>query len=186
VGLSALGNRFSYSQAQSQAPNVWQVEDLAGNVSLSLADVQISGMQLSPDGSRVAVRKGGPFLYGFTTQLYDNGTLTDAFDGAPLVWLDQDHLFVNAFDRNNPDFQRGGRIYAFPGGFQPGPQLDFLFDDDAAMLSPTEIYSGHSGNSVYSLTTGELLWSAEPADEGAVASSNIVFAIGNQVMISAY
>lgn len=175
VTLSALGNRFSYNG---------RVEDFAGNVSLTSS--QATAMRLSPDGSRVAVRLGELSIYSSTTQLYEDGTLFDAFDGVPALWLDQDHLVVNAFDRNNPDFQNGVRIYAIPGGFQPGPKLDFFFDDDAAMLSPTEIYYGHSNNSVYSLATGELLWSGAPADKAAVASSNIVFAIGNQIMFSAY
>ena len=182
LSLSALGNRFSYVNAKEQKR---YVEDLAGNVSLTLSDTETSGIQLSPDGSRVAVRIGGPAIIASTTRLYEDGTLIDAFAGGPVLWLDQDHLLVNAFDFS-PDFQDGGRIYAIPGGLQPGPQLDFFLDNDVAMLSPTEIYSGHSHNSVYSLSTGELLWSGDPADRGAVASDNIVYAIGNQVMIAAY
>jgi hypothetical protein len=90
--------------------------------------------------------------------------------------------------KNNPDVQRGARIYTIPGGFQPGPQLDLIIEDDeddAAMLSQTEIYSAQL-NRVYSLATGELLWSGDPADRGAVASDNIVYTVGNQVMSSAY
>ena len=191
LSLSPLGYRFSYAwNVPSDGAYKRQIEDLTGDVNMRFdGDSFISGIKLSPDETRVAVRRGRPPTSHYSTQLYENGTLIGAFDGAPVLWLDQDHLIVHTLsDQNNPDFQRGARIYAIPGGFQPGPQLDLFTEDDAddaAMLSPTEIYSGHL-NRVYSLSTGELLWSGPPAGRGAVASNHIVYTVGPQLMFSEY
>jgi hypothetical protein len=93
-----------------------------------------------------------------------------------------------AWEFNNPDKPGGARIYAVPGGFQPGPRLPNLDYLDPQMLSSTEVYAEPSDNSVHSLSTGERLWSCDEAREGqgTVAAGNIVFSNASKVMIAPY
>ncbi|HKY36841.1 MAG TPA: hypothetical protein VJN18_12925 [Polyangiaceae bacterium] len=183
VSVSALGNRFSYTTGGAQT-----VVDLAGNVSFTRSGGADTKLALSPDGSRVAAPSGTPNVAATTTNIYENGTLIDALTGYPLLWLDQDHLLVDTVGEfNNPNKPGGARIYAIPGGFQPGPRLPGLGYLDPQMVSSTEIYAEYH-NSVYSLTTGERLWSCDPDSEGegTVAAGNIVFTKANKVMLTPY
>lgn len=183
VSMSALGNRVGYTAGALQT-----VMDLAGNVTFTRSEGDDTTLALSSDGSRVAAPSGTPNVAATTTTIYENGTLIDALTGYPLLWLDHDHLLVDTvWENNNPNKPGGARIYAVPGGFEPGPQLPGLGYDDPRMVSSTELYAEYP-NSVYSLSTGEQLWSCDVSNEGqgAVAGGNIVFSIANKVMITPY
>ena len=186
VTFSALGNRFAYT---ASFPASQTVTDLAGNVSFTRSGGQDTRLALSPDGSRVAAPSGTPNAATTTTNIYENGTLIDAFAGYALLWLDQDRLLVNTVsESNNPNNPGGARIYAVPGGFQPGPRLPSLDYADPRMVSSTEVYAEPRDNAVYSLSTGERLWSCDDAPEGqgTVAAGNIVFSTANKIIFTQY
>lgn len=165
VRLSALGNLLSSSSLQDPTSSgaVRTVSDLDGNVSFergaSGADLQLV---LSEDGSRIAVQRGSDST---VSDIYENGTVIESFTGYPLLWIDEDHLLMDA---PRPT------IYRIPGGAQPGPNLEALGNEDPQLISSTEVYAARS-NKVFSLSTGEELWSCETTNHGAVAADNIAF-----------
>jgi hypothetical protein len=177
--MSSQGNRFGHQTGVADDGPSWtytqEVRDLDDNVSLSLTEsVPVNGLnaaianppRLSADGTLVAVASGN------ATNVYASGVLVNAFPGTPLSWFDDNRLLV--------ELDGAWRIYDSSGQLQPTPNLKATYDpSEVHIVSATEIYSPGFG-AIYSLTSGEELWSCDGArfGPGTAAANYAVFVSG--------
>jgi hypothetical protein len=173
--MSSEGNRFghqtgSYDQGTNRWSYTMDVRDLNDDVSLSLTenipvndlDARVDApLRLSADGTLVAVASGN------ATNVYDNGVLVNALSGKPLAWFDDDRLLV--------ELDGHFRVYDSSGQLEPSANLkDYAGNDIVSIVSATEIYSEDYG-AIYSLTSGEEIWSCGSSWLGTAAAGYATF-----------
>jgi hypothetical protein len=167
--------------------------DTAPGVDLLLGN-PVAALQLSPDGTGVAEVEGSGSAA--TTSIYSNGKLATALTATVLCWLDNSELLgevtVNGV---KAETYQGAYIYSSTGTvISPIPTLPQI---PSAQMIPsssttpaTSIYAA-AFNSVYSLSTGSVIWtSGSPMSvgnaTGAVSGSYIVFESQNLVLAESY
>jgi hypothetical protein len=167
----------------------------------SSASSNVGQLQLSPDGTLVAEAPPSPnhsvFIMGnVVTTIYRNGTLATAIPGWVVGWIDNNTLLVNNYAWGGmalEDEYTGAALYDSTGKMLSSvPGLPHLYFFQA--LSSTSIYSAEN-NAIYSLVTGTATWKSGTSDGagcraggncGAVAGSEVVFAIGHLVIAEPY
>jgi len=181
--MSSQGNRFGHETGEfDDASTIWtytqQVRDLDDNVSLGLTESFTTNdngledgrlLRLSADGTLVTVARGD------STNVYENGVLIDTFRGEALAWFDDNRLLI--------ELDGEWRIVDSSGHLQPA--LKWRADEgygDAQFVSATEVYSPTLGP-IFSLTTGEKLWSCDRAlanSYAGMAAANYVVFVSNE------
>jgi hypothetical protein len=141
-------------------------------------------IQLSPDGTLVAV-SGGPPDANSATNIYKNGVLVAAVPGWAVGWIDNSQLLVNSYTSGRQLVYAGSTIYDPTGAKVATPPLPELREFQVA--TSDWIYSAQQ-NTIYSLTTGAAVWTSPnpSAGIGAVSGSNIVFESGSRVLVESY
>ncbi|HEX2871141.1 MAG TPA: hypothetical protein VHP33_07795 [Polyangiaceae bacterium] len=184
--MSSQGNRFGHETGVFDSSYTYtrQVRDLDDNVSLVLTEsvndlsVEYDGhLRLSADGTLVAVTafdpNNNPTRRGDSTSVYENGVLINTFRGNALAWFDDDRLLI--------ELDGAWRVVDSSGHLEPAPEqpADYGYGDgDAQIVSASEVYSPDQG-AIYSLTTGEKLWTCDRAWSigyaGRAAANYVVF-----------
>jgi hypothetical protein len=161
--MSSNGARFGHVVGTS--PHTHRVLDLDDNVSLMVTSDSAQPPRLSADGTLVAVAAAGYTA----SNLYQGGTLFGVVPGEAAAWVDDQHLLVHARDEMN---RVRARIYDTQGNLQPGFDLPEL--GEVTVISTAAVYS-EQYNAIYSLATGDTLFSGVAADRGAVAADQVVY-----------
>ncbi len=194
------GLYFNYTREVtplSGSPIIWS------DTPAPTAPPQNAAMFLSPDGTLIAastpIVTGGGYSSSVTTSIYKNGTLVATVNGFVVGWIDNSRLMVNTFDSSGN--YTGALIYDATGTLLTTlnslPQLassvtsylpnNFLTVDSNSIYAP-------STYSIYSLTTGAVLWSEAlpvpataypPYRAASTLSGNyVVFTSGTRVMVA--
>jgi hypothetical protein len=197
---AVLGESF-----YTAAPCLAQAVPTMGTATLWCGKTNVGLPALSPDGTLVAVSPLSTAVGGGdngTTNIYLNGALVTAVNGAGVVWIDNDTLLTNSFSYNGmTGFYEytGASLYSSMGQLKGSPPLPHLGPVQA--ISSTSVYDGTS-NAIYSLTTGAATWasgspittdivdSANGSPNGALSSavsgSYVVFESGNLILAEPY
>jgi len=145
---------------------------------------QFQPIRLSTDGSLIAVSSSKDSQAG--TNVYLNGSLSTAVSGWAAGWLAGNRLLVNNYtvSQGNTTF-KNCVVYSSTGtplGTPPLPELSSI-----QAVGSDDVYD-QVRNSIYSATSGAVLWStSSPAlGVGAVAGPRVVFASGAQVRAEPY
>ncbi len=133
-------------------------------------------IHLSPNGQWLAVADGTSSASG--TNIYLNGSHTNLLEGIALSWVDDNQILLN---RRGPSGYlgvdhrtAGGQVVT---ALLPLPELSSI-----QVIPPSSLYSSER-NTVYSLSTGGVLWSGPASvSAGAVAGSNVIYALGASVI----
>lgn len=198
---------LSHLLAWWETPMPWRLTTITGTElpsygpgSLGTADVQPS--RLSPRGTNAAFMLGIALsgssleIVNAKTQIYANGVLTGTVMGAPLAWIDDDHLLVATY--------REERILTSVFAVQ---DQAFLYDAASAQgvlvplpkvgsplgrpelvtpLGGTLLYA-QTGNRVIDYATGATTWRGDPlVMDGVVVGSDILFTRGPRLFRAAF
>jgi hypothetical protein len=180
--------RARFATPLSGSPEIWSDTDGAFGYLDSLNRVL-----LSPDGSLIGVADN--ILGDWHTSIIQNGTLAATVPGYALAWLDNQRILVSEYTNtssppgeppgNTTVTYVGSSIYSATGSLlasPPLPEMDLF--PDMQPIGSDEIYDPKQ-NTVYSLTTGQPVWTGSSAlsGRGAVAGSSVVYASGSSIMI---
>jgi hypothetical protein len=148
------------------------------------AYLQDQPVQLSPDGTLVAVSSAAPDNSAgtaTTTSIYRNGTLLTTLSGWAVGWLDNARLLVNNYGPESYPYL-GASIYGPTGTPLGAPALPEL---QAIQPLGGELLYAPALNQVLSLTTPTPPWqSGDPGSGlGAVTSSGVAFVSGTLVLV---
>jgi hypothetical protein len=164
-----------------------QVGPTTGGAPVWSVNTQNDGINLSPDGTLIAVSTGYSTYTkdATTTNIYTNGMLTTAVTGLAVGWIDNNQLLVNNYPPGYkaPATYSNATIYSATGSpiaaTVPLPELlTFQPVNSSAIYSPTlnTIFALPSGNTLYTSST--------PANgQGAVVGSNVVFTSGSRIVV---
>lgn len=169
----------------SGSPLIWS------DTNSTTTNIVLDPILLSPDGTLIAEYTGivgvGGQAANPSTNIIQNGTLITAVPGAGVGWIDNTHLLANQWI---PQFYGNyvygsSTIYSSTGqvlGTPPLPEI-VQFQD----VSSDSIYVPQQ-NSIYSLTTGQPLWTGTYPSSGigAVSGSLIVYESGTSIVIESY
>jgi hypothetical protein len=141
-------------------------------------------IQLSPDGTLIAVSNGGPAA-GTTTNIFQNGVLVGAASGWAVGWLDNSRLLVNTYTSSNTIPPYAGAVIYSSSGTQLStsaiPELSRI-----QALGGDQIYSPDE-NTIFSISSGQPVWTAtQLSTDGAVAGSYVVFSAGSQILLDTH
>ena len=148
---------------------------------------------LSPDGTLIAVYNLAQESASVTS-VYKNGTLVTAVPGAAVGWIDNDRLLVNQYATSRygpPDPYSGCTIYSSAGAVLATPALPQL--QSIQTINSDSVYDA-SSNAIYSLTTGQPIWTASYPNSGpglltgvgAVSGAYVVYESGHSVVVESY
>jgi hypothetical protein len=140
-------------------------------------------LRLSPSG-RVAAPSERLSSASATTNLYWNNTLTGAASGFPAIWVSDDRVLLHRYVWGHG----GSTQYSDSAIVDPTgavlQTVNLTSTGRAQMVDAQRIYAG---NKIYSLTTGQVLWSsANEGTVGGVTDSDVVFISNNTVRIEPY
>jgi hypothetical protein len=123
---------------------------------------------------------------GTGTNIYENYTLTTAVSGWPVGWIDNSRLLTNAYIATveNPfGGYASATIYSSSGTILATPALPELLS--LQTVSTDSVYSPYR-NSIYSLTTGDLILGfgavTSPNVGGALVGNYLVYPSGDLVL----
>jgi hypothetical protein len=172
-------------QVYKASQNIATIGPNDGSVSFT-APAYSDPPRFSPDDTLTAITPVPASSNPTTTNIYRSGVLVNAFKGWPIGWLDNNRMLV-------VNYQDTGRV--------PLPYKDTTIVDITGTVLATspipqisrfqtvgtdQIYVP-STNSIYSVTTGQTIWTATtPSTMGAVAGPNVVFTSGSKVFIDTY
>jgi len=163
-----------------------QVTSITGGPIIWSDTVSGQPIQLSPDGTLIAVSNGPPAT-NTVTNIYKNGQLVTAVSGWAVGWIDDGRLLVNNYGVQYPSPSQylGCTIYDPTGVKLATPSLPELRQFQT--VTSDLIYSAQV-NTIYSLSSGASTWtSSSPSlGVGAVAGSYVVFASGSRVLLASY
>ena len=197
---AVLGESF-----YTAAPCLAQAVPTMGTSTLWCGKTNVGLPASSPDGTLVAVSPPSTAVGGGdngTTNIYLNGALVTAVNGAAVAWIDNDTLLTNLFTYNGmTGFYEytGASLYSSTGQLKGSPPLPQV--GPVQVISSTSVYDGTS-NAIYSLTTGAVTWasgspittdivdstngSPNGALSSAVSGSYVVFESGNLILAEPY
>jgi hypothetical protein len=148
---------------------------------------QNDGINLSPDGTLIAV-SSGPKTNTSTTNIYKNGVLATAVNGFPIGWIDNNQLLVNNYGQQvsiSTYAYTGASIYSATGSLVSTPTLPELLTiqpvDSTSIYSPTR-------NTIFSLPSGNVLYQSGTPVTGpaAVAGPSVVFTSGTRIVVDTH
>jgi hypothetical protein len=166
---------------------IWQVLPTTGGAVTWSSANPYNGINLSPDGTLIAVSTGYSTYTkdATTTNIYTNGMLTTAVTGLAVGWIDNNQLLVNNYPPayKAPAGYSNATIYSAAGSpiattVSLPELLTFQPVNSNAIYSPTlnTIFALPSGNTLYSSTTPS-------TGQGAVVGSNVVFTSGSRIVV---
>ena len=168
VSMSSSGTRFV---ERMSIPNTsqtnYQLVDLDQTPILtvrSLSSFRHGQAYLSPNGSVVAIPTTEQTRPDATADIYQDGELVGALQGAPLGFLDQTRLLANASGHAS--------VFDTSGVLQPGQILPVL--SGVTPLPADQVYSTDP-NAIYSLGSAEELWSCPRATLGSAGGGYVMF-----------
>jgi hypothetical protein len=164
-----------------------QVTPTTGGTPIWSVNTLADGINLSPDGTLIAVSTGYSTYTkdSTTTNIYTNGMLTTAVKGYAAGWIDNNQLLVNNYPPGYkaPAAYSNATIYSPTGSpivaTVPLPELlTFQPVNSSSLYSPAfnTIFALPSGNKLYSSTTPS-------TGQGAVVGSNVVFTSGSRIVV---
>ena len=149
-------------------------------------DGTIDPILLSPDGTLIAVTTDAPSPTS-VTNIFQNGTLVTAVAGYPVGWIDNNRLLVDQYTAYGQGFQRysGCTIYSAAGVPGATPSLPVL--KSIQTVNSDSVYDP-SHNAIYSLTTGQPIWTASfpGSGVGAVSGAYVVYESGHSVVVESH
>lgn len=136
-------------------------------------------LALSPDGTAVS-----EYTSTDTTNLIQSGFLKSVVPGLSVGWLDDARVLVNQYD-STPTYI-GANIYSVQGALlasPPLPELKYILP-----VTADTVYAP-SKNAIYSLTSGQLIWSGTYPDStalsvptGAISGSLVIYQSGHRII----
>jgi hypothetical protein len=184
---TALGKIwFSDCTATAQTIATGQIFWTTGSAN----DCYISGLQLSPDASEIAVEEGG------VTSIYQNGAFVTTISASGLTWLGDGELLAITSKGCCSVYSSTGMLmtsltlpnllpYAIPA-----PAVEVV----PPTANPTAIYTSLT-NSIYALSNGAVIWTSDSQSSpaivtdyplGVVSGSFVVFQSGNLLLAEPY
>jgi hypothetical protein len=172
LGTVGSGNYTRNVSGISGSPIIWS----GSGVNYS------SPIQLSPDGTMVAVSNGAPSPTS-TSNILKNGLLVTAVPGYAAGWIDNDSLLVNTYNVDS-SFQSAA-TYSATGTLQAAVSIP-----EVRIFQPVTsdlIYSPKL-NAIFSLSSGSVIWTSpnQATGVGAIAGRYVVYASGTRVLIDTY
>lgn len=165
---------------------VREVTDITGGATIWSDTGNSNPILLSPDGTLVAE-------YNFAantasvTNIFKNGTLVTAVPGAAVGWIDNDRLLVNQYIAGGVGSTqyRGCTVYSSAGVSLATPSLPEL--KSIQTVNSDSVYDP-SHNAIYSLTTGQPIWTASfpSSGVGAVSGVYVVYESGHSVVVESF
>ena len=181
--ISGFHRSSGYLHVTRETAQVGQETPIWSNNSGSrLYATEFLAMWLSPSGLRVAVADD-PEVDGGATTIYEGAVSISTVNRWPAGWIDEDRLLVNHYTFQQFPYRvehHGSSIVDSRGNFLSSPALPdirkFQTVDANSIYAPAL-------NSIFSLQTGQLVWSSESPNSGigAVAGGSIVFVSGTTV-----
>jgi Putative Ig domain len=150
--------------------------------------VEVDPILLSPDGTSIADYNGS-IGSGTATNIIHNGALVTAVPAVGIGWIDDSRLLANLYQANpepEPGFQYNGAVIYNPAGQQvAAPALPEL--KSVQTVTSDSVYDP-SHNAIYSLTTGEPLWtgSLPSTGVGAVSGTYVAYGSAHSVVLESY
>jgi hypothetical protein len=136
---------------------------------------------LSPDGTLIGVATFTAVIgqVNYSTNLLHNGTLVTAVPGFPIGWIDDARILVNQYSPTG-DLTvgyTGAAIYNSAGVKLSTPALPEL--KSLQTVTADSVYDP-SHNAIYSLTTGQPIWTGSfgGSGRGAVVGSDVIYQTG--------
>jgi hypothetical protein len=184
----------------STEPIIRQVTSTAGgsviwsDTHASLSSL-VNTILLSPDGTMIGAHTGTPnppltpVIPDPVTNIIKNGTLVTAVPGSGIGWIDNDRILVNQYRQVYRPVAE--TVYVNAAIFSSaGVQLDTLplpMLKSIQTVTSDSVYAPNS-NAIYSLTTGEPVWTGSflSSGMGAVAGSYVVYLSGHSVLVEAF
>jgi len=144
---------------------------------------------LSPDGTLIA-EYNTPGSTSSATNIFKNGSVVAAVPGAAVGWIDNNRLLVNLYQDSGPPMDTvivyaGCAIYSATGVQLSTPALPEL--QSIQSVNSDSVYDP-SHNAIYSLTTGQPIWTASfpGVGVGTVAGPYVVYESGHSVVIETF
>lgn len=176
-----------YSTGNAGAANHQQVIDIStGTVIWSSANT--NPVLFSPDGTLFA-DFANPMTPSGSANIYQNGTLVGAIQGTPIGWIDNGQLLSDTYV-GNPGcdcfLYSATTVYGPTGTSLATPALPMF-----ASIQPvaTDTVYSNEYNSIYSTTSGAVIWAGTPPPSpqtssflGAVAGGYAVTQVGAQIV----
>jgi hypothetical protein len=184
-GSGTMTGLITETLNNSPTPSTYtsQVTPTTGGPAVWSVNTLTDGINLSPDGTLIAVSTGFT-KDATTTNIYTNGMLTTAVNGYAVGWIDNNQLLVNNYVSVHvfPGTYSTASIYSATGSLISTPTLPEVLTfqpvNSSALYSPAlnTIFALPSGNTLYTSST--------PASgQGAVVGSNIVFTSGSRIVV---
>jgi hypothetical protein len=137
---------------------------------------------LSPDGTLIGVANltvVGAGTISYSTNILHNGSLVSAVPGFPIGWIDNGRILVNQYSPTGDLIvgYTGAAIYSPAGVNLATPALPEL--KSLETVTADSVYDP-SHNAIYSLTTGQPVWTGSfgGSGRGAVVGSYVVYQTG--------
>jgi hypothetical protein len=137
---------------------------------------------LSPDGTFIGVSNQsivGAGAISYSTNILHNGTLVTAVPGFAIGWIDNGRILVNQYSATGDLIvgYTGAAIYSSAGVQLATPPLPELHGIQT--LTTDSVYDPFH-NAIYSLTTGQPVWTGSFGSYGlgAVVGSYVVYQTG--------
>jgi hypothetical protein len=182
--------------ASSGGPILWS-DTLSGVPALyNLPALWTLPIRISDDDALIAVSSSKDV--NATTNVYLNDALATSVPGWAVGWLPGKSILANLYTYNSegPGATQysGSAAYTSSGLKQSAPSVDMGESGTIQVIGPDSVFDpganieGARANTIYSLSTGAVTWSAtgSPQYPGAVAGSSIVFELGSQVVMQRY
>jgi hypothetical protein len=196
--LSGSGTVLGQTLSNGPYASLLQVGPVAAAPTWSTPGDSTNFVKVSPDGTSWAVSDGTAGSHEKTTNIYNNGILTTAFQAWFVGWIDNDRFLVNVYDPNP-------RVIIYLNALicdKTGATLSTLSLPELHQIQSLGsglIYSPEQ-NAIYSLSTGQPVWNAPiptytngpgpnvgrnigAVNKGAVVGSNVAFAYGSKVLV---
>jgi hypothetical protein len=154
-------------------------------LTIGFPSLYVDPILLSPDGTLIAAYTGTSSPQS-VTNVFKNGTLVTAVPGVAVGWIDNDRLLVNHYiSVDGLLIQYSGcTVYSSNGVSLATPSLPEL--KSIQTVDSDSVYDS-SHNTIYSLTTGQPIWTASfpSSGVGAVSGVYVVYESGHSVVVEA-
>ena len=177
LGTVGMANFTRQVTAVSGGPILWS------DTPTDAADAD--PIELSPDGTLVAVSNGSPSTTS-ATKIYKNGQLVTAVPGWVVGWIDNERVLVNNYAVVTRFITyANATLYSATGTNLATVNLPELMSIQT--VTSDSVYSPKL-NTIFSLTTGAATWTNPnpTTGVGAVAGGYVVYASGSRILADTY
>jgi hypothetical protein len=149
--------------------------------------VYLDSILLSPDGTLIAETTGVPSQTS-TTNIIKNGTLVTAVSGVGVGWIDNNRVLVKHCTLSESQVIACGSSSIYSAAGIQLANLPLLQGFNSIQVVTAGSVYDSASNAIYSLTTGQPVWTASfpSSGLGAVAGSYVIYVSGHGVVMESY